>query len=480
MNGYLVAIVLYALLLIVIGWCIGKRVKGAGGFFVAGRQLSTGLLFTTLIAANLGAGSTVGVAGIGYKFGISGWWWIGSAGIGSMILAYVVGPKIWRISCRYNLYTLGDYLDLRYSKAFRGLISGMMAIGTLALFSGQLIGIAWILNVVANIDKIWGILIGACVTTLYFAAGGLLSAAIVNIVELAVIILGFSLAAPYVLSYVGGWSGLTTTITSKLGSEAANQFFSWKGIGATTIVGYLFMLIPSFCISPGLIGKVYGAKNEQAIRTGTALNGVVQLIFAFLPVVIGMCAFAAFPDLANSELALPTAMKEMMPFAVSTLALAAIFAAEVSTADAVLYMLTTSISKDIYQTFFRPDLSEQDLLKFSRRVTLICGVVGVALAVIIPNILTALQIFYSLMSVSLAAPLLLGLFCDKASKKGAILSAAGGVLLTLILQFGNGGKGIWILNATSTGILFSFVLMFISLFAFPSTNSPLDDSPIEI
>ncbi|HOJ82805.1 MAG TPA: sodium:solute symporter family protein [Acetomicrobium flavidum] len=474
MNGYLVAIVLYALVLIAIGWFIGKKVKGAGGFFVAGRQLTTGLLFTTLIAANIGAGSTVGVAGIGYKFGISGWWWIGSAGIGSMILAYVIGPKIWRISCRYNLYTLGDYLDLRYSKAFRGLISGMMAIGTLALFSGQLIGVAWILNVVANIDKVWGILIGACVTTLYFAAGGLLSAAIVNIVEVVVILLGFALATPFVISYVGGWSGLAASVTQKLGTEGTAQFFSWKGIGATTIIGYLFMLIPSFCISPGLIGKVYGAKNERAIKIGTALNGVVQLIFAFSPVIIGMCAFAAFPNLANRELALPTAMKEMMPFAVSTLALAAIFAAEVSTADAVLYMLTTSISNDIVKTFFRPNLSEQGLLKLSRKVTLICGVIGVALAIVMPNILTALQIFYSLMSVSLAAPLFLGLFCRKASSKGAILSAAGGIIITLFLQFANGGKGIWILNATSTGILFSFVIMIVSIFIFPTTKAQLD------
>ena len=32
------------------------------------------------------------------------------------------------------------------------------------------------------------------------------------------------------------------------------------------------MFVPSFFISPGLIGKVFGAKDERAIRWGTATN----------------------------------------------------------------------------------------------------------------------------------------------------------------------------------------------------------------
>ena len=78
-NGYVQAILGYAILLILIGWFVGRRVRSSSGFFVAGRRLGTGLLFTTLIAANIGAGSTVGVAAIAYKHGVSAWWWIGSA-----------------------------------------------------------------------------------------------------------------------------------------------------------------------------------------------------------------------------------------------------------------------------------------------------------------------------------------------------------------------------------------------------------------
>lgn len=492
-NGYVQAILGYAVLLILVGWFVGSKVKSSSGFFVAGRRLGPGLLFTTLIAANIGAGSTVGVAAIAYTSGISAWWWIGSAGIGSMILAFLVGPRIWRIACRHNLYTLGDYLDKRYSKAFRGIFSAMMAVGTLALFSGQLLGIAWILEVVADVPKTTGVIAGAVVTTLYFAAGGLLSAAVVNIVELVVILSGFLVALPYTYGFVGGWEGLLSKVARNLPDVTQQgSFFSMEGIGLTVILGYLFMLVPSFFISPGLIGKVFGARDEHAIRWGTAANGIVQLLFAVIPVFIGMAAFAAFPGLPRADLALPTAMKEMMPFSIATLALAAIFAAEVSTADAVLYMLATSLSNDIYKRFLNPGISDSGLLRFSRIVTLVSGVLGVLFALKLSSIISALTIFYSLMSVSLAAPLVFGLFTRRASNAGAVLSSVLGVALTLFCTFYRGSETVdlWIgvldtrthlvdfgfarLNATTCGILFTFAVMAVSLLILPGRSPALD------
>ena len=476
MNWYLAIIIGYALFLILLGYLIGKHVKGASDFFVGGRSFSWPLLFTTLIAANIGAGSTVGVTGLAYKHGVSSWWWIGCSGLGSLILAYIVGPAVWRVAKKYNLYTMGDYLDLRYGRPFRGVTSTMMAIGTLALFSGQLLGIAWILNVSAGVDKLYGIIIAAVVVTLYFSAGGLKSAAIVNIIELAVILLGFCIAVPFALEYVGGWQGLQAAVAKNTGDAAKTaSYFAWDGIGSSAILGYFLMLTPAFCISPGLVGKVYSAKDEQAVKVGTLLNGIVQLVFAFLPMIIGMCAYAAFPDLGNQELALPKVMKEMLPFGISALALSAIFAAEVSTCDTVLYMLATSLSKDLYKTFFKPAATDEQLLKMTRKVTVVCGIAGIFIAYYMANIITALAIFYSLMTVSLAAPFLFGLFNEKASTKGAFLSAVIGVAVVLGLRVFNGGKGIGILNATSLGILVAAVIMLVSLYVFPKKQEREDD-----
>lgn len=454
-------IFVYAITLVAVGAVIGRKAKSASDFFVGGRKFGAGLLFTSLIAANLGAGSTVGVSALAYTHGVSAWWWIGSAGIGSLILAYIVGPKIWRISREKNYYTLSDYLDDRYSRAFSGLISVMMATGTLALFAGQLLGIAWILEVAAGIPKEHGVIIGAVVTTLYFAAGGLLSSAVVNIVEVAVILAGFLVAVPYALSYAGGIDGIKSAVSNP-------GYFDAFGMGAGAIIGYIVMLVPSFFISPGLIGKVFAAKDEKSVKTGTALNGLVQLAFAVIPVIIGMCAGACLPGLSRADLALPSAMKEMMPFFAASLALAGIFAAEVSTADTVLYMLAGSITNDIYKRFMNPEISDKNLLRLSRIATIICGVVGVILALRLESIISALTIFYSLMSVSLSAPLLFGLFTERANNAGAVMSAVLGAGLTVYMTFGGFGGFIEVfgvrLNASTCGIILSFAVMAVSLF----------------
>ena len=454
-------IFVYAIILVAVGAVIGRKAKSASDFFVGGRKFGAGLLFTSLIAANLGAGSTVGVSALAYTHGVSAWWWIGSAGIGSLILAYIVGPKIWRISREKNYYTLSDYLDDRYSRAFSGLISVMMAAGTLALFAGQLLGIAWILDVAAGIPKEHGVIIGAVVTTLYFAAGGLLSSAVVNIVEVAVILAGFLVAVPYALSYAGGIEGIKSAVSNP-------GYFDAFGMGAGAIIGYIVMLVPSFFISPGLIGKVFAAKDEKSVKTGTALNGLVQLAFAVIPVIIGMCAGACLPGLSQADLALPSAMKEMMPFFAASLALAGIFAAEVSTADTVLYMLAGSITNDIYKRFMNPGISDKNLLRLSRIVTIICGVVGVILALRLESIISAQTIFYSLMSVSLSAPLLFGLFTSRANNAGAVMSAVLGAGLTVYMTFGGFGGFIEVfgvrLNASTCGIILSFAVMAVSLF----------------
>ena len=78
----LALLLLYAVGLTAFGVWVGRRVRGSGDFFVAGRPLSAPLLFSTVLAANIGAGTTVGATGQAYIDGVSGWWWNGAAGLG--------------------------------------------------------------------------------------------------------------------------------------------------------------------------------------------------------------------------------------------------------------------------------------------------------------------------------------------------------------------------------------------------------------
>src|SRR5687767_4696256 len=188
---------------------MGRRVKTTEEFFVAGRRLGPGLLFATLVAANIGAGSTVGAAGLAYRDGLSAWWWVGSAGLGSIVFAFCVAPRLWQLAKDHDFYTTGDYLELRYGPVVRGVTTALIALGALALLAGQLIAGATILNVLTGMPRWAGALTGGAIMTIYFTAGGLLGSAWVNTFQLIVMLVGLLVALPVAMSSAGGVAAIT-------------------------------------------------------------------------------------------------------------------------------------------------------------------------------------------------------------------------------------------------------------------------------
>src|SRR5688500_609037 len=199
----LALLIAYSAAIVLLGLWSARLVHGSGDFFVAGRSLGPGLVFTSMIAANIGAGSTVGAAGLAYRDGISAWWWVGSAGLGSFVFAFWVAPRLWRLSAAHNFYTTGDSLEFRYGIGVRSVAALLVGLGTLALLAGQLIAGAAILNVLTGAPRWAGALIGGGIMTIYFTAGGLLGSARVNTLQLAVMVVGFAVAFPIALSFVG-------------------------------------------------------------------------------------------------------------------------------------------------------------------------------------------------------------------------------------------------------------------------------------
>src|SRR5882757_5302330 len=235
MNIYLIALLVYSIFLMGLGIVMSRRVKNSSDFLVAGRSLGTGRLFATFLAANIGAGSTVGATGLGYRMGMSAWWWVGSACIGTFLLSQYLGPKLWTIAKANNLSTLQDYLEFRYSKAVKAVISVLFWFGALAILAGQLIAISWILNTVAGIPKWQGCLIGGVVAMVYCTAGGMMSSSFVNMFELAVTMSGLLLAVPFALHALGGWSHVHELVMSQKGSAAGESMFSMVGVGSKQI-----------------------------------------------------------------------------------------------------------------------------------------------------------------------------------------------------------------------------------------------------
>lgn len=394
----LALLLLYSAALIALGLWIGRKVRSTGAFFVAGRALGPGLIFATILAANIGAGSTVGAASRAWRDGFAAWWWVGSAGLGTILLGLWLGPRLWRLSQEHDLQTVGDLLELRYGAATRGIVAALLWVGTLAILGSQLMAVAWVLDVVAGIPRLWGCVLGGLVVTAYFYAGGLLTSAWVNLVQLVVLVAGFALALPFALAAAGGGAAL-------LELQPTADYWGFTRGGASGWV-YAPLLIPAFLVSPGLVQKCWGARSAAAVRQGVVAAGVALLAFSLLPTLLGMSARALHPHLEHPDLALPTLLVSDLPPWLGLLGLAAVFSAELSSADAILFMLATSLSRDLYRRFLRPQASDAEVLRVARLAAAAGGGLGVVLALKLPDVIAGLQIFYALLGVSLLVPVL--------------------------------------------------------------------------
>ncbi len=460
--GVLIA---YSLGLIGFGLWVSRRVQGTSSFFVADRQLGTGLLFSTFLAANIGAGSIIGASGLGYTTGLSAWWWVGSAGIGSLLLAFWVGPRIWRVATANGLYTAGDYLEHRYGSAVRATIASLLWLLTLVILAAQLIAMSQILEWVLGTPRWTGALIGGVVMTAYFSAGGLLTSAWVNMVQLTVLLVGFAIGVPLALSVAGGWDAVVA---------AAPTDPEYLSFWAQSGMIFFVLIVPAFVISPGLLQKSFGAIDERTIRIGVGLQGLVLLVFAFAPPLIGMIAHVYAPDLANPEFAVPTVLTLGLPTLFGALGLAAVFSAEVSSADAILFMLSTSLSKDIYKRYVAPEASDETVLRVARMAAIAGGALGVLLAIVIPTVIDSLTVFYSVLSVSLFVPIVAGLHTRRPGVPEALCAIGFGVATLLAVRMSDLEAISEWLDPTALGILGS-AMAFLIVFALrrhPPTPSP--------
>lgn len=457
-NTHLLLLLLYTAGITLFGVWIGRRVRGANDFFVAGRSLNWALVGGTVLAANIGAGTTVGAAGLAYRDGVSAWWWNGAVGIGSLALAFWVGPRLWVLASSKGYLTVGDFLEDRYSHTIRAMVALLLLVGTLAILAAQLIAGAAVLEVVAGLPRWQGVAIGGLAMTIYFTAGGLLSSAWVNALQLIVLIGGFVIALPMVLAQVGGLQGIAA-------AQAIPPTFWDPMYSAGPRSGWtmLILLTPGFIISPGIVQKTWGAESARAVKIGIGVAAAVQLVFSFMPVLLGMSARVHYPGIESPNLVLPTVMLNELPALIGALALSAIFSAEVSTCDAILFMLSTSASKDLYQRFYKPSATSEQVLRVARTAAVVGGIAGVFLAIQLSTIVDALGIFYSLMSATLFVPVAGALLVRDANARDAMAAIVGGVGTLLAVYLMTPGKGwwdpaLWGLIGSATGFAISRVL----------------------
>jgi SSS family solute:Na+ symporter len=458
-NVYVALLVGYSIALTALGLWIARRVRGPADFFVAGRKLTWPYIAATMLAANIGAGATIAATGLAYQQGVSAWFWNGSAGLGSLVLALVVGPRIWSLASERGYLTVGDFLEDRYGQSVRVAIASLIWIGALFILAGQLLAGAAVFAAVAGLPKWAGVLIGGAAMTGYFSAGGLLSSVGVSVVQLIVKFAGFAIAIPILMSATGGFDAIAQT--PGLPATFFDPLFT---AGAGSGFTLLLMSAPNFIVSPGLIQKTYGAESAAAVRRGVGANAIALMMFAFLPVLLGLSARALFPGIDARDQVLPTLLLHGLPVWLGAMALAAVFSAEVGACEAILFMLSTSLSKDLYKRIVNPAATPDQVLRVARIAAFVGGSAGMLLAVfVVKEIIDALYVFYSIVGATLLVPVVGGLYITRARTRDALAAIIVGMVALLAMQYGTDRTGwqnpnLWGLIGSAAGFFGSMLL----------------------
>jgi SSS family solute:Na+ symporter len=139
------------------------------------------------------------------------------------------------------------------------------------------------------------------------------------------------------------------------------------------------------------------------------------------------------------------------------LALAAVFSAEVSTCDAILFMLSTSLSQDLYKRIINPAATDAQLLGVARLAAVAGGAVGTFLAVQLSTIVDALRVFYSLAGVSLFVPVIAGLAGRRGGAPEALAAIGTGMATLLAVHLTTAGRGYGLLTPDLLGLIASAI-----------------------
>ena len=198
--------------------------------------------------------------------------------------------------------------------------------------------------------------------------GGLWSSGLSNMVSVILIYLGVLYSCWTAVEHVGGMA----SITAKL-PDAATMLNPLGGIPLAVIIGWFIVMITQAITAQGPVQIACGAKDARTARKGFVLGGLLIFPIGFLCALLGIVAKVQFPEI-TATMALPQVVMSLNPVAAG-ITLAALWAADVSTACTILLGAGTLFSQDIYKRFINPSISDTRFVKIDRLTIFAVGLI---------------------------------------------------------------------------------------------------------
>ena len=430
-------VLLYLLFSVGIGLYASTRVHNSKDFVVAGRNLPLPIVTATVFATWFGAETVLGISATFVKDGLGA---VVADPFGASMCLIIAGLFFAPLLYRMNLLTIGDYYRARYNRTVELIMTICIMISYLGWVAAQVTALGLVFNVVSGgaIDQQTGMVIGVSVVLAYTMFGGMWSVALLDFVQMTVIMTGMLFIAFLISPQAGGVAAIVSHAQSSgklqlLPSGGAEVWIPFIGAALTMMLGS----IPQ----QDVFQRMTSAKDEKTAVRGTVAGGVLYFAFAFVPMFLAYAATLIDPGVfgelieTDSQMVLPNLILHHTPLIAQVFFFGALLSAIMSTASATLLAPSVMFTENILKHFALKHMSDQQMLRTMRIIVVTFG--GLVLWFALhseSSIFHMVESAYKITLVGAFVPLAFGLYWKRANNQGALLSIVMGLSSWLLME----------------------------------------------
>jgi solute:Na+ symporter, SSS family len=444
MSTLVTFVILYLIISVAIGLYAARMVHNSADYANAGRSLPLYIVIATVFATWFGSETVLGIPA---KFASEGLRGVVEDPFGASLCLIFVGLFLARKLYRLNLLTIGDYYRFRYNKVVEVIVSLCIVISYLGWVSAQITALGLVFNILSQgaISMPMGMVMGATIVLMYTLFGGMWSVALTDFFQMTIIVIGL-LYITYVVAGLAGGADVVFEHASKEGKlvffpqPTTAEVLAFIGAGITIMFGSM--------PQQDVFQRVMSARSENISVTGAVAGGSLYFIFAFVPMFLAYSAQLIDPAMFTSlidhdaQMILPALVLNHTPIFAQILFFGALLSAIMSTASGTLLAPSITLTENILREFIPMD--DARLLMTTRIVVVIFTVIVTTFALLSQGmpIYEMVGNAYKVPLVGAFIPLVMGLYWQRSTTQGALVSVLGGLSSWLLMEF-FGGDSIW-------------------------------------
>ncbi|HEY7885870.1 MAG TPA: sodium:solute symporter family protein [Cellvibrionaceae bacterium] len=443
---FLTALILYILALIGLGWFASKRNKSGEDFLLAGRGLPIFLTIGTTVATMVGTGSSMGAVGFGYANGWGGILYGVGGALGILLLGLLFAPVR-----QLRFMTMSEELSyyVGASRLIKNTVAVLIFFACIGWLGAHILGGGLYLAWIAGIDLQLAKILIATGFAVYVIIGGYHAVVWTDTVQAIILFAGFILMAALAVHQVGGWEVLMAAQP-----DSNRSFLALDAIGGLHAASLVCVIMVGVLATPSFRQRIYSGKSVSAVRKSFYISGSLYMLFAAIPAVIGMAAYALNPELDNRNFAFPFLAVEVLPLSVGVLVLIAGLSATMSSASSDAIAGVTVLLRDLFVWVTGRMPAPQQVILYSRISLIAVVFIALTLALLSDDIIAYITGMIATVMSGMFVCALLGRFWPRFNWQGALATlAAGSVISLIVLRYAQGFWGNPILPAVGAALV---------------------------